>query len=398
MYKIVIIGAGQAGAGLALELRELGFKGEINIIGDEIYLPYERPELSKRYVKNEVDFEKLVILNESQANEKNIKLNLGIKVENIDIIKKEINWDGGKLEYDKLIFATGGSATKIKTNAVFSGITISIRSKADADELSKRLLTAKKVAVIGGGWLGLELAATCKQVGCEVHIYEASDRLCSRVSPTWLSNELEKIQEENGVQVHLGELPQMLETGDIKTSNDVFRPDLIIVSIGMTANDQLAVNAGINCDDGILVAEDGHTNDSSVLAIGDCARYSHLGNVRKESWQNANHSAEDAARAISNMPARKAEPDWFWSNQYLENVQMIGNCSDELEQTVRIYEAAGSRVCFFHNNTSLLGCIALNYPRDIAATRKVISQNLVLNIPKLKNSNIPLKDCLIKAS
>ena len=395
MTKIIIVGAGQAGAGAALNLRELGFDGEITLLGDEVHPPYERPELSKGYVLGTTEFEKLVMLTPQKAQELNIDMRLGWTVSRIDRDNKQI-WSGAQmLPYDHLILATGGGARRLPLPQAVQSKTHVVRTREDADALATALKTAKTVAVIGGGWLGLEAAATCRQSGAEVHVFEAAPRLCARVAPIWLSDHLAQLHRSHGVHLHLGHVPQISDTGVFQTQELQLTPDLVIVAIGMSAYDRLAVDAGLDCDDGVLVTANGLTSDPSIYAIGDCARYPHLGNLRRESWQNANQSSLDAATAIIGGKPRATEPDWFWSNQFGQNIQMLGRCTDDFDQVLRVTGDAQSQ--FFFQNTVLKGVIAVNAPRDIGMSRGLISKGNAMDMDKVRDPSVVLRKAVAAA-
>ncbi len=394
MSRTVIVGAGQAGAVAAVKLREFGYNGEIVLIGAEQHPPYERPELSKAYALGQMPFEKLVLLPADKATEQRIEMRLAAPVVAIDRDKQVVRTAEDEIGYDHLILATGGEGRRIPLPDQLADKVHIVRSREDADALGKALAKAATAAIIGGGWLGLEAAATCKSSGINVHLYETAPRLCARVAPEWLSSVLHDIQADNGVALHLGETPEITDDGQIVSASGSITPDVIVLAVGMTANDSLAADAGLRCNDGVLVSENGQSSDPKIFAIGDCARYVHLGNLRRESWQNANQSAEDAARGITGSPRRNAEPDWFWSKQFKHNIQMLGTCTDAQDAVLRVHPKTGAKSCFFLDQGLLVGCIAVDSARDIGMSRGLVAKGQKVDHAKLSDPAIPIRGCV----
>lgn len=392
MKNIVILGAGQAGAGAALKLRELGFVGKITLLGDEAYAPYERPELSKAYALGKMAFSALTILTPEDAADKGIDMALGVGATAINRAARTVETPVGDFAYDALILATGGTARRLPLPRSLRARTYAIRTRDDADALRDQLPLSRSVAVIGGGWLGTEVAITARGLCPDVHLIEAADRLCARVAPQWLSDRLHDCQVEAGVALHLGSMPTFDEDG-LTLDGTRITPDLIIEAIGMRANDDLAAAAGIDCDDGILVENGCQTSDPSIFAIGDCARA--RGGQRRESWQHANQSAEDVARLLMNASKRTPEADWFWSSQGPHKIQMVGECPDTAEQ----WERRGPRGCsrLYLKGARLIGCIAMDNPRDIADARRIIVANQSLDQTKAADAKTPLSKCIADA-
>lgn len=391
--KTIIVGAGQAGAVAAVKLREFGYDGEIVLIGAEDHPPYERPELSKGYALGAVSFEKLVLLSPSKADELGIDLRLSTRVVSIDRANRRVTTGQGTLDYDTLVLATGGSGRRFPLPDCFTSKVHVVRSREDADTLGTALANAQTAAIIGGGWLGLEAAATCRKSGLDVHVFEAAPRLCARVAPEWLSDVLKNLHVANGVTLHLGQAPEIMDEGQIKGQSVTVYPDVVILAIGMTANDSVAEQAGLACEDGILVSAQGQTSDPNIFAIGDCARYRHLGNLRRESWQNANQSAEDLARVVTCQSDRRPEPDWFWSNQFDQNIQILGTCTDDHETVLRPNTEPSSKSLFFLKNGTITGCISINAPRDIGMSRSLVSKGQKMDSVKLADPSVPLRAC-----
>ncbi len=394
MKSVAIVGAGQAGAMAARRLRELGFAGAIDLYGDEGVMPYERPELSKGYVTRRISFEKMVCLSDTEAESLGVDMRLDCSVQSIDAEKRTVVSCRGAEDYGAIILATGGRARSFPGIAATDVEVLTLRSIQDADRLAAALGKSRCVAVIGGGWLGLELAATCRLAGADVHVYEMAQRLCARVAPQWMSEQLAALHRRHDVTLHLGGGPEVDSSGTFSFGGSSCKPDLVLVAIGMRANDQLAADAGIECDDGVLVDGAGRTTAAHIYAIGDCARYRHLGNQRRESWQNANQSAEAAARAILGLEPPRPDIDWFWSDQFDANIQMLGRCAEPSDTIVRAYVAGAQEALFFVLGQSITGCISINSPADISFAKRAISSGSNVDLGLLSDATVKLRDCL----
>jgi len=354
--RVVIVGAGQAGAVAAQSLREAGFSGSVAMFGAELELPYERPELSKGYLAGKTDFENLQILSEQQLGALEIQFNLSQVVETIDPARMEVTTSaGGGAPYDHLILATGGSPRSHEA-------CLSLRSRGDADMLQDRLRSAKSIGIIGAGWLGLELAAHSSEMGLETHVYELAHSLCARVLPKDVADHIQAAHTASGINFALGAAPD-LEA--LKSQHD-----LVVACIGMIANDSLAQNAGLETDAGILVNEHQLTSAPNIYAIGDCARP--RGETSIESWAYANRSARRAALTICGKDIGSEEPLWFWSKQGGLSLQMIGTWGEglKLEQTAT---KGDGMIWSYHSGEGLEGLIAINSPRDFAKARRELA-------------------------
>ncbi|GGE98399.1 FAD-dependent oxidoreductase [Stappia taiwanensis] len=400
MEHVIIAGAGQAGAGAALKLRELGFAGRITLLGAETVPPYERPELSKGYAQGAVPFEKLVVLTQEAARAADIDLRLGTHVGSLDRAARIVRAGGETLAYTHLVLATGGRARRLTPPEGWQAPLLAIRDVSDANALATELTRVsagrRRAVVIGGGWLGLEAAATCRAAGFEVHVAEMSERLCARVAPRWLSERLATMHLDAGNTLHLGVSPALADGRSVRLGTDLVEADLVIAAIGMQANDEVARGAGLDCEDGILVDAQGRTADPAVFAIGDCARYRHRGNMRRESWQNANQSAAAVAHLILGQEPPQDEPDWFWSTQFGHAIQMLGACDDAFEQVERAEPSGAGVTRFFLDQGCLRGVIAINAKRTLGMARRFVASGAAMEAADLANPETPLKDCMAR--
>ena len=373
--KTVVIGAGQAAAKCALQLRQLGYDGQITLIGDESTPPYQRPELSKSYLARSVAADEVIMLTPAMASEFGIELRLGTVVSDVDFSQRVVNVQGEKTAFDKLVFASGGRARK-------QDGALNLRTIADANRLYSTLKTEKHLSIVGGGWLGLEVAATARSHGLDVHLYEQHERLCARSLPAEISELLLDYHTSIGVNVHLQSKPEDC------TANTV------CACIGIDPNDQLAREAGLDVDRGILVNERQMTSEPNVFAIGDCARTTGL--PAMENWAYANVSAERAAYAICDIAVPVSPDLWLWSKQGELLLQMRGDYKDAEECIIR---KTGSSVCYFYlTDDRLVCCIAINDPAQFGQSRILYRSNKELDKTALADSRVLLKSVIASVS
>ncbi|MGO7135816.1 FAD-dependent oxidoreductase [Rhizobium leguminosarum] len=329
---IVIVGAGQAGGTVARALRELGHRGPIEVFGEEGYVPYERPPLSKNFHIAGSDQKPLTeVLSHADADALGVNLHLGEKVVHIDRSAKTIETvDGRSHAYQRLVIATGGSARKVALLNRGFGRIHSIRTADDAEKLRRGLGAAKRIFVLGGGWLGLEVAAAARAASIEVDLFVRQSHLCSRVLPKVVAEFVADVHVRNGVKLHLGREPSFSEHADrveAEFAGSVLKADLLVIAIGITANDHLARRAGLDCRDGIFTNPNGETVDPHVYAVGDVSRQREgrlADGIRIESWQNAAEQATRAARAMLGLDVPPAPLPRFWSEQYDLLIQIAG--------------------------------------------------------------------------
>ena len=351
LSSILFVGAGQAAAVAAATLRDQGFEGKITLIGEEAHAPYERPPLSKDVLaatpENEpaidvkpVDFYSIA----------DIDLRLGLRVESIDPLAGTAQLsDNSQVVFDQCLLTTGGTARFIEAFPEDAPGVFYLRTLDDAHALRTALKYSKHLAVIGGGFLGLEVASTAHKMGVAVSIVEATERVLHRVAPPTFSDWLQQRIEHAGLSLHLGNTPTTITPPtDIKASWDIRLPneqhivaDTVMVSVGLTANSALARQAGLDIDPGnggILVDEQCRTSQPNIYAAGDCTsqiRGKAALALRLESWQNANEQARIAAtHMLGKDPAPAAYP-WFWTDQFGCNIQMLGLPEPDLTYVIR---------------------------------------------------------------
>lgn len=331
--QIVVIGAGQAATEFAVALRGGGFAGAIRIVGDEPYLPYQRPPLSKDFLSGKSPYEKLMLRPEAFWRDQKIEFSLGTAATKIDRAARiAMLADGRKLEYGTLVLATGTRARVPPLAGLELAGVFALRRIDDVKKLRPALDAAKRVAIVGGGYIGLEVAAVARGEGREVIVLEAEERVMKRVTCAEVSAFYEALHLGRGVDVRTGARIEAIE-GDGRANGvrlaggERIAADLVLVSTGARANEELAAEAGLACEDGILVDEFARTADENIFAVGDCTRFPsrrYGRKVRLECVQNAFDQAKAAAGAILGKSGSYDPVPWFWSDQYDVKFQSCG--------------------------------------------------------------------------
>lgn len=344
--RVVIVGAGHAGTALAAQLRKLDFGGDIILVGGESVQPYQRPPLSKAYLAEQDDFEALKLWPDEFYQNKNIKLELGAEVAEVDRAGKYIRLaDRTEYSYETLVIATGVRPRDIDLPGIELEGVHRLHTVGDADRLRPAIGPGKRVALIGGGYVGLEIAASTIGLGGTAVIIEQSDRVLAGVASPQLSRYLQRAHQARGVEFRLGVHVTRIEgdkgkvTGIRLSDGSLEACDAVVVCVGVVPNMQLAIDAGLACGSGIMVDQDARTDDAAIFAIGDVTcRPMPLYDNRMfclRSVPNALEQAKQAAAAIVGKPAPKPEVPWFWSHQFDHKVQIVGMLFDADDVVVR---------------------------------------------------------------
>jgi 3-phenylpropionate/trans-cinnamate dioxygenase ferredoxin reductase subunit len=331
--RVVIIGTGQAGFQAASSLRQAGFEGEVTLVGDEPQLPYQRPPLSKAFLKGEGDPAEVHLRPETFFASKEIGVVSGDRAEHIDREAKQVTLASGRvLDYDHLVLATGARPRALPVPGSDLDGVLMLRTVADAQVLRERLQGEPRLVVVGGGFIGLELAASARQKGAEVTVVEALDRTMARAVTPAISAHFAALHAAEGATIlHGATVAQMTGNGSVSGvelgDRTKIEADLVVIGVGVVPNVELAESAGLPVKDGIVVDETLRTSDPAVWAIGDCASYpsvqaGHL--VRLESVQNATDHGRAVATAIMGEPAPYDALPWFWSDQHSRKLQIAG--------------------------------------------------------------------------
>jgi len=378
--NIVIAGAGQAGGWVAKTLRAEGYAGRIVLIGAEQHPPHERPPLSKAVLGGEAPPEVTHLLKPDEFAALNADFRAGARAMRVDRSARRIELAGGDgVPYDKLILTTGGTARRLPVPGGDLPRVFYLRTIEDSLAIRAALGPGKKLAVIGGGWIGLEVAATARKRGTSVVVVEALDRLCARTVPPAISAFLRARHEREGVEIRLGVGVQAIEDGGALAvrlaDGGVVEADAVVAGIGLEPEVALARDAGLTVDNGVVVDEQCRTSDPDIFAAGDCANtpLPCLGRrVRLESWANAQNQAIVAAKAALGRDARYDELPWFWSDQYDVNLQILGLPARWPEPIVRGDPAGGSFSHFYLDGDRIAAVVSVNAPRDLRAAKKLV--------------------------
>lgn len=397
---IVIIGAGQAGGWAARTLRDEGFDGRLVLIGDEAHPPYERPPLSKAVLAGEAAPETLHLLDAVAMTALSVEWLPNARVATLERTERQVMLaDGSAIRYDKLILCTGGRARELNVPGAGLPGVHALRTIDDAQRLGAVLRPDARVAIVGGGWIGLEVAATARQRGAAVTVIETMQRLCERSVPEALSTHLQAMHASRGVEVLLGTSVAGFsagESGGLEISlSDGGRIacDVAVVGIGLVPNDELARAAGLACDGGVLVDEQCRTSDPDILAAGDVAvaRNSWAGRrLRLESWQNAQEQGIAAARSALGHEVHYDPLPWFWSDQHGTNLQIYGVPSASHQVVVRGDPAAGSFVMFYLDGERLMAALGGNAARELRFARRLIEKRSQVRAQDLADPGVSL--------
>jgi 3-phenylpropionate/trans-cinnamate dioxygenase ferredoxin reductase subunit len=400
--KVVIVGAGHAGGSAAAFLRQFGWTGPILVLGEEPIPPYQRPPLSKAWLKGEADAEALALRPDSFYAEEKIELRLGVRVQRLDPIGKRVVLEDGEcVAYDELILATGAHARKLPLpGAELEGV-LELRTAADAEALKRALGPGVRMAVIGGGYIGLEAAASARSLGAEVIVVEREPRLLARVACAALSEFFLTCHRSHGVSFALNADMQAIEgeggkvTGVRFSNGDPIACDIVLVGVGAIPNDELAREAGLDCQNGIVVDLAARTSDPHIHAVGDCTRrplpiYQDIG--RLESVPNALEQAKQAAADLCGRPPPPGETPWFWSDQYDVKLQIAG-LPLHAERTVIRGEPRFGRFAVFHlDEANRIQCVeAVNSPAEFMAGRQLIGSRKPVAPERLRDMSVPMK-------
>ncbi len=397
-FDVLIVGAGHGGAQAAIALRQRKFEGSIAIVGDEPELPYERPPLSKEYLAGEKPFERMLIRPAAFWDERAVTMLLGRAVTAVDAAAHRVTLsDGESIDYGSLIWATGGRPRALACPGADGALVHSVRAKADIDRMLARLDRVERVAVIGGGYIGLEAAAVLTKLGRKVVLLEALDRVLARVAGAAISHFYEAEHRAFGVDIRTGVAVECVEEAGVRLADGGLVPaDLVIVGIGIVPAVEPLLAAGADGGNGVAVDAYCRTSLPDIFAIGDCAEHANAfadgARLRLESVQNANDQANVVAGVISGTAEPYHAVPWFWSNQYDLKLQTVGLSLGHDEAVTRGDPASRSFSVVYLRAGRVIALDCVNMVKDYVQGRKLVLDGAQISPKRLADAATPLKE------
>ena len=395
------MGASHAGAQVVANLRQRGWGGEIHLIGEEPWLPYHRPPLSKTFLAQAQSPNDILIRPEASYAKADIGTQLSSRVTRIDTDTRRIHLeDGSALDFDALVLATGARARALPIpGSDLAGVHL-LRNADDVLAIRRRVASGRNAVIIGGGYIGLETAASLRQAGMDVTILEAQSRVLQRVTSAEISAFYQRVHNEEGVRILPdARITEIQGDGAVEAvcldRQSPLPADLVIVGVGVTPETSLAEAAGLEVDDGIVVNEFGETSVAGIYAVGDCTRhYNPIYRrwLRLECIQNATDQAKTVAAALTGNPSPYSALPWFWSDQYDMKLQIAG-LSHGADNIVLRGDATRGRSfsAFYFKGERLLACDAVNRPMDFGLSKKIIGQGLPVSPEAVADEKLDLR-------
>lgn len=382
MAGMVIIGAGHAAGQAAASLRQEKYTGPITIIGDEAHLPYQRPPLSKAYLSGSQEVDRVYLRAEKFYQEKEIDLKLSTRATAIDPDAKAVELeDGSKIDYDKLLISTGSRPRLLSIPGSDLGGIHYLRTIDDVDGIRADMHEGANLVIVGGGYIGLEVAAVGVEQGLNVHVLEMEDRILQRVTTPTMSKYYDELHRGRGVQIHTNTGVTGF-SGDAKVQKVMcgdteFAADMVIVGIGIVPNIELAEAAGIICDNGIVVDDHCQTSNPDIYAAGDCTNHPNAlldRRLRLESVPNAMDQARTSASNMLGGDKSYAAIPWFWSDQYELKLQMVGFSADGNREVLRGDMASNQFAVFYLKDNTVVAADTVNSPKEFMLCKQLVGK------------------------
>ena len=396
MSKVLVVGGGHAGANTAFALRKDGFEGEITIISDESYLPYHRPPLSKDFLKQNIAIEKLSFKSADFYKEQKININLNTRIDAIDLESNLVKTKDASFEFNYLVFATGASPRILQMENADSKNLFYLRQISDVLSLHKQITAAKEIILIGGGYIGLEVASAMIELGLKVTILEAEERILKRVTSPEVSKFYNDFHSNKGVEVicnakvnNLNAENQMIHSVSLE-SGESLAADIVLVGIGAIPNTQLADSMGIECSNGIRTDQYCRTSIPNILAVGDCTySFNALFNqeFRLESVPNALAQSKVASSSIIGNELFNNELPWFWSDQYDLKLQMAGLSSGYDECHIIGDINSAEFIACYGKDGHLIAVDSVNQSKQFMLFKKALGNGFQLEMNLIKDKN-----------
>lgn len=401
--RVIIAGAGHAAGQLIASLKQKNFGGKIVLVGDEKHLPYQRPPLSKKFLSGDLPAERLYVKPSSFYDDPKIELRLDTLITEIDRDSKIVRTENGHdIPYDKLILALGSRVRRLPIEGADLNGVHYLRSIADVEGIRAEIENRKNAVIVGAGYIGLEVAAVMRQLGLDVTVVEMADRVMSRVVSPEISDFYQVEHASHGVKLRLStgvvafrgeDRVEAVETGD----GELIPADFVIVGVGIAPNTELAGDANLDVDDGIVVDDRCQTSDSDIYAVGDCTRHPNALYNRQLRLESVHNALEQAKVAVSNCcgdEAHYSQVPWFWSDQYDLKLQIAGLSDGYDDVIIRGNPANRSFACLYLQDSRLIATDAVNSPKEFVQSKALISGQTRLDRNQLANSDIQLKDLL----
>ncbi|MEM6937846.1 MAG: FAD-dependent oxidoreductase [Pseudomonadota bacterium] len=404
--QVTVIGGGQAAATACATLRASGYDGELILISDESTPPYQRPPLSKAYLKGELPGERLLIKPASWYEGQAIDLRCGTKATAIDADQRQVETSGGAVDFERLVIATGSRPRQLPMPGSNLQGVFELRSIEHVDALREALGSARRLVVVGAGYIGLEAAASARSLGIDVTVLEYAPRVLARVTSPEISTFFEALHERQGVRIVTDARITRLNAkqGQVSEveleSGESIAADCVLLGVGIEPNVELAQAAGIVCDNGIVVNRDAQTSHPAIYSAGDCTsrelvHYQRQG--RLESVHNAIEQGRQAAAHILGRPRPTEEAPWFWSDQYHVKLQIAGLSAGHNKVVTRGDPASEQFALFYLDGDRLLATDAINASPEFVFARKLIAAGARLNAGALEDTAIPMKTIAAEA-
>ncbi len=378
---VVIVGAGQAAASFISRHVALGNSEALLLIGEEPHPPYQRPPLSKKYLLGELERDRLFIRPRKWYADQGVETRFDTRIAEIRRVDKQVVTDNSEaIAYDKLILCTGSHARGLpaEIGGTLPGV-YTLRSISDIDRMAPEFQAGRKLLIVGGGYIGLEAAAVARQLGLEVTLLEMAERILQRVAAAETSRYFRELHAGHGVDLReSAQMTRLLEDdgkvcGAQLESGEIVAADLVLVGIGGSPNTELALAAGLDCDNGVQVNATCQTSDPDIFAAGDCCNFSRGGQqIRLESVQNAADQGDLIARVLAGEDVSYTALPWFWSDQYDCKLQIVGLNLGHDHIALRPGASESSLSVWYYRGDQLLAIDAMNEPRSYAFGRKII--------------------------
>mgnify|MGYP001376219119 FL=1 len=403
MENLLIIGAGQSAIQCISTLKKEGYSGSITLVGEEEHLPYQRPPLSKGFLEDSVNKERLYFKKLEFFTENKVQLYLGLSAEKLEIDNQKVYLsDNSELEFDKLVFATGSRVRYLDFPGSELKSIFYLRDLDDAEAIKKDLETSENLVIIGAGYIGLEAAAIAAKKNKKVTIIEMADRVMNRTVDPQISEYYLNLHKSYGVKFHfntsletINEVSNSLEV--VCSDGTEVKADSVLIGAGVVPNIELAEEAGINCDNGIIVNEFGQTNFKNIYACGDCTNHPNKilnKNLRLESVHNAMEQAKTVASSVMNNPMEYNQVPWFWSDQYDHKLQIVGLSGDHDMVTMRGNTNDAKFMLFYTKDEELIAVDAINNPKEFLISRKLVANKVKIKPKVISDLNTNLNDLI----